>query len=208
MKQEKAINVDVKYTAKQQEALNILFDKETIELVYGGAKGGGKTVLGAMWLLIMATKFPGSRGLIGREELIKHKQTTLVTLFNNAALIGFISTFITGYIYETAGAIYFLLFLLGCDLLTAVMRSIKDKSFSSRRLPRIFVTMISYCLCLSIGFNAAKFSPLLNFLPSTLLFAFYSVLIVSIFENLVQLKILPAKIFKNILNKIKKKEKE
>ena len=120
-------------------------------------------------------------------------------------ILGGISSFITGYIYESAGAIYFLLFLMGCDLFTAIVRSLKDRTFSSRRLPRIFVTMITYVVCLAIGFNAAKFSPMFNFLPGALLFGFYSVAILSIFENLVQLDLLPKSVYQKLRDLVTKK---
>ena len=42
------------YHAKQNEALDILESPEVDELLYGGAKGGGKTVLGCRWVLRLA----------------------------------------------------------------------------------------------------------------------------------------------------------
>lgn len=71
----------MKLTAKQTLALDFLEDNSTKELVYGGAAGGGKSVLGCFWIVKMALRYPGARLLIGRSELKTLKKTTLVTFF-------------------------------------------------------------------------------------------------------------------------------
>lgn len=70
------------------QALKYLEDSSTNEVCYGGAAGGGKTVLGCIWQLTRRVNMPGSVGLIGREELDKLKKTTFITLSRIATLMG------------------------------------------------------------------------------------------------------------------------
>lgn len=56
---------------KQREALGILTDDETEELMWGGAVAGGKTYLGANWLLFMCLAYPGTKYFIARNEISK-----------------------------------------------------------------------------------------------------------------------------------------
>ena len=58
----------MRLTKKQSEALDVLEDNTTTELLFGGGAGGGKSALGCYWGLKMCLKYPGSRGLIGRKE--------------------------------------------------------------------------------------------------------------------------------------------
>ena len=53
-------------TRKQTEALDYLEDGKTIEVLFCGGAGGGKSVLGCYWLLKCALKYPGSRYLMAR----------------------------------------------------------------------------------------------------------------------------------------------
>jgi len=55
---------------------------------YGGAARGGKSYLGCVWQVLRRCKFPNSAGLIGREELVKLKDTTLLTFFQVLNNIG------------------------------------------------------------------------------------------------------------------------
>lgn len=61
---------------KQSIALDYLEDNETTELLYGGGAGGGKSILGAYWLLKSAYKYPESRWLMGRANMKTLKETT------------------------------------------------------------------------------------------------------------------------------------
>jgi hypothetical protein len=45
------MNIDLKLTKKQSETFKILLDKEHREVLYGGAKGSGKSYLGAVWVV-------------------------------------------------------------------------------------------------------------------------------------------------------------
>lgn len=66
---------------KQEYATYYLKDKETSEVLYGGAAGGGKSALGCLWLIEMCQTYPGSRWLMGRSKLKTLRETTLNTFF-------------------------------------------------------------------------------------------------------------------------------
>ena len=68
-------------TVLQYDALMYLLDDTTDEVMYGGAAGGGKSFLGCAWLVIMCSKYPGSRWMMGRSKLATLKTTTLKTFF-------------------------------------------------------------------------------------------------------------------------------
>jgi hypothetical protein len=68
-------------TQKQSEAWGYLNDTATNELIFGGGAGGGKSLLGCAWLVIMCGMYPGSRWLMGRSKLKNLKETTLNTFF-------------------------------------------------------------------------------------------------------------------------------
>lgn len=78
----------MKLTIKQTKALDYLEDNSTTEVLYGGAAGGGKSVLGVYWLMKNAFKYPGTRWLMGRSELKNLKKTTLNSFFEVAKLQG------------------------------------------------------------------------------------------------------------------------
>ena len=75
-------------TEKQTEALDVLENDTTTELLFGGGAGGGKSALGCYWQLKRRLKYPGTRGLIGRSKLKTLKDTTLKTFFDIARLQG------------------------------------------------------------------------------------------------------------------------
>lgn len=81
----------MKLTKKQTKALDILEDSATTELYYGGAAGGGKSVLGCYWQIKRRLKYPGTRGFIGRSELKTLKKTTLNSFFEVCKMQGLIS---------------------------------------------------------------------------------------------------------------------
>jgi len=64
-------------TIKQFEAWNNLNDPTVSEILYGGAAGSGKSMLGCAWLIISCLAYPGSRWLMGRSKLKTLKSTTL-----------------------------------------------------------------------------------------------------------------------------------
>lgn len=74
-------NVDDKRHEKQDEALCILTDHVTTEILYGGAAGGAKSWTGCSWLAFMCKTYPGTKWFIGREELKRLRETSLITFF-------------------------------------------------------------------------------------------------------------------------------
>ena len=78
----------MKLLPKQENAVYYLKDKETKELLYGGAAGGGKSALGCLWLIENCQKYEGSRWLMGRAKLKALKETTLNTFFELATNLG------------------------------------------------------------------------------------------------------------------------
>jgi phage terminase large subunit len=73
--------VNGKKHLKQEEALYLLTDDVTEELLYGGAAGGAKSWTGAAWLAMMCLSYPETRWFIGREELKRLRDSTLLTFF-------------------------------------------------------------------------------------------------------------------------------
>lgn len=70
---------------KQRVALAALSNSTPVtEVVYGGAAGGGKSLLGCAWQIARRLKYPGTRGLLGRAKLKRLKETTLNTFFETA----------------------------------------------------------------------------------------------------------------------------
>ena len=71
--------VELKPTKKQHQAFQKLFDDKTREVYFGGAAGGGKSYLGALWLIQNCYRYPGTRWFIGRNELSRLKKSSYVT---------------------------------------------------------------------------------------------------------------------------------
>ena len=75
------MNINPVFTDRQQLAIEYLFDKNTKEVLFGGAAGGGKSWVGCAWLLLLCMKYPSTRYLMGRSKLDALKKTTLNTFF-------------------------------------------------------------------------------------------------------------------------------
>jgi len=73
---------------KQKEALSLLEDDVVNEVLYGGSARSGKSVLGCDWQIFRRLSMPESYSLIGREELTKLKDTTLLTFFHRLKFYG------------------------------------------------------------------------------------------------------------------------
>jgi hypothetical protein len=78
----------VRLTVKQTICLDYLEDTSTTEVLYGGAAGGGKSVIGVYWLIKNCLKYPGTRWLLGREELETLRGTSLKSFFTVAKMQG------------------------------------------------------------------------------------------------------------------------
>jgi hypothetical protein len=86
---ERQIEYNFKPLTRQSEALKFLsVDSDVETILYGGAAGGGKTMLGCMWQILRRLKYPGTRSLIGRAKLDTLKKTTMNTFFQVAADVG------------------------------------------------------------------------------------------------------------------------
>lgn len=81
----------INLSRKQSDAWHFLEDNTTNEVLYGGSAGGGKSKLGCIWHIMRRTKYPGSRGLIGRSKLKSLEESTLVTLFETCSELGYVS---------------------------------------------------------------------------------------------------------------------
>jgi phage terminase large subunit len=87
--QQRILDLNIELEPKQTIAWDYAFDGETSELGYGGAGGGGKSWFAAgEFLIYMCIVFPGTRWLLGRDELITLKRTSLITFFKAAAKHG------------------------------------------------------------------------------------------------------------------------
>jgi hypothetical protein len=77
----KGRTVEWEATNKQIEAFDLLSDKVTTEILYGGSAGNGKSYLGCAWLISCCLTYPESRWLLGRSVMKQLKQSTLLTFF-------------------------------------------------------------------------------------------------------------------------------
>ena len=78
---------------KQVHALELFEDKETSEILYGGAAGGGKSILLTYACLKMCLMYPGVRVLLGRSKLDTLKKTTLLSFFEVCSMQGITNEF-------------------------------------------------------------------------------------------------------------------
>ncbi|MAB40157.1 MAG: hypothetical protein CL525_13830, partial [Aequorivita sp.] len=75
------MNINPNFSKTQGQAIKYLFDKETSEVLFGGAAGGGKSYIGCSFIIINCIRYPETRWLIGRSKLDSLKKTTLNTFF-------------------------------------------------------------------------------------------------------------------------------
>ena len=66
----------------QSLALRLLHDPTVVELLFGGGAGGAKSFIVCIWMVLECRNYPRIRIGLGREELKRLKQTTLVTLLS------------------------------------------------------------------------------------------------------------------------------
>jgi len=69
----------IKPTLKQHDAYTLLWDKITRFILFGGGAEGGKSWLGAEWLLTMCYRYPGTKWFIGRNELTRLMASSYAT---------------------------------------------------------------------------------------------------------------------------------
>jgi len=138
--------------------------------------------------------------------------------FNTSVVIlGSLTSFITGYVWDTAPAVYTLWSLMAADWLTGILKSMKKKEFSSYRLFRMPLYFAAVSFLLSISWWIEKGSSLFFFLPSIVIAGFYSVYFTSLLENLGELGLLPKTLvsllrkkfgLKALIEKINKQEED
>lgn len=86
-------------TDKQKVCLRALRDDTTTEILFGGGAGGGKSIIGCVWLILMCLKYPGTRWVMGRAKLKNLIETTLNSFFWVAPKFGLESN--TDYNYNS-----------------------------------------------------------------------------------------------------------
>ncbi len=74
----------LKLSDKQKVGFDILNDPQCVEVYWGGAAGAGKSLMVCLWMLYQLRDYPGIRIGLGRKELTRLKQTTVVTLLREA----------------------------------------------------------------------------------------------------------------------------
>lgn len=80
--------MQITLTEKQTKAFDYLEDKTTKEILFGGSAGSAKSFTGCLWQLLRRLAHPNTRGLIGRAKLTDLKNTTLMTFFEVANMLG------------------------------------------------------------------------------------------------------------------------
>jgi len=83
-----SLNTEISLSKKQTEAIELLEDDHTTEILYGGGAGSGKSILGSWWILKSCLRYKETRWVIGRSKLKTLKETTLKSLFEVMKLTG------------------------------------------------------------------------------------------------------------------------
>lgn len=128
---------------------------------------------------------------------IKHSILTLLVV-----MAASLTSFITHYVYSDANAVYFMFTLVMIDAATGIIKSLRNKTFSSARLPRILAVLFCYSSTIAISFEIAKINTNFNFISTALISGFCLTSFVSIFENLHILKIIPNSVYTVVMEKL------
>lgn len=75
---------------KQREFMRINHDNKLDVACYQGGYGSGKTWCGSLLGIMLAQKYPGSKGLVAAKEFTLLKRTTLEEYFNHLDKMGFL----------------------------------------------------------------------------------------------------------------------
>jgi hypothetical protein len=125
-----------------------------------------------------------------------------------SATLGGVTSFIENFVYPNSRAVYTLIGLILMDAFTGIYRAVKEKTFSSERLPRILLVLLSYLGLLSLSFNLAKDQTSFSWVPQFLLFGLSTTLFISIIENLSALNLIPKNLVSKIVDNLKRKQDE
>lgn len=74
----------IQLSQKQKQAIFLLNNPVIVDLLLGGGAGGAKSLTMCIWALIQMHDYPGIRIGLGRKELTRLKQTTVITLLREA----------------------------------------------------------------------------------------------------------------------------
>lgn len=74
----------IKLSEKQKLFFDICDNQQYVDILLGGGAGGGKSLTVCLWAVIRCRNYPGIRIGIGRKEISRLKQTTLITLLREA----------------------------------------------------------------------------------------------------------------------------
>ena len=88
-------------TEKQIQAIDYLTDNVTDYVGYGGAAGGGKSVIGCYWLMTLGYYLQGAKFFIGRDSIKDTRASVLKTWSEVASKVGF-----TAYKFNDIGIIF------------------------------------------------------------------------------------------------------
>lgn len=122
------------------------------------------------------------------------------TIFFNAfiAFVAYLSSFITNFIWDSAGAVYTLWFIMCVDWFTGLSYAFKSKKYESWKNLRMPIYFVCTSLLLSMSWNMSKNSVIYYPLPSLVYGGFLAVYFSSVIENMSKLDWLPQKIAKLI----------
>ena len=81
--------VNYKLLIKQKEFIEIPHNDPLDVAIYQGGYGSGKTWCGSLLGVLLAIKYPGSRGLVGAKEYELVRKTTLVSYFEHLENLSF-----------------------------------------------------------------------------------------------------------------------
>ncbi len=82
-------NMQYKLLDKQIEFMSIPHNQELDVAIYQGGYGSGKTWCGSLLGILLAKKYPGSRGLVGAKEYELVRKTTLVSYLEHLEALGY-----------------------------------------------------------------------------------------------------------------------
>ena len=123
-------------------------------------------------------------------------------VFNSIpAIIASTTSFITGYMWDSAAAVYTLWILMGADWLTGIIKSIINKQFVSYRIFRMPLYYIATSFLMGISWWMSKTSIIFLPLPGLVIGGFYAVYFISLLENLGELGFLPKPLITALKNR-------